>query len=67
MKASMLYMGFRNLENIHEIKEGPKNNSHLLPHVNTKLFHLNAHIHVFNNIIFCLDYPWKVAHKIRLL
>jgi hypothetical protein len=31
------------------------------------LFHLNAHIHVFNNINFCLDYPWKVAHKIRLL
>jgi hypothetical protein len=54
MKASMLYMGFKNLEQIREIKEGPKNNSHLLPHVNTKLFHLSAHIHVFNNINFCL-------------
>jgi len=70
MKASMLYISFRNLENIHEIKEGPKNNSHLLPHVNTKLFHLSAHIHVFNNINFAYTtpiYPWKVAHITWLL
>jgi hypothetical protein len=59
-------VSFKKLETIHEIKEGPQNMNYLLSHVDTKVFHLGAHVHFFNGINFfeIPISPWKVSHTI---
>jgi hypothetical protein len=48
-------MGFRQLETIHEIEEGPQHNSHLQLHVGPKLLHPSAHVHFMYNINLSLE------------